>query len=430
MMKRYVCALLAAVMLLATALAEGGASEAVPADVLAYVDGEPVSADDAQLDFDLYYAQYEYYAQMYGWTDWEPALKRDIAERYVRIYLQLREAERLGLAPLSEEEEAELTVEADAMYDNTVASYTEYFMTDDLTAEEAGQIVVEWLEDQGFSRDYLRKSVRENEILSRYRDYVTADVTVTDEEALQHYQTAVDGQRESYDAYPALFVQEAQDGETAIYYYPEGVRSIFHILFLYSDEEKQAVTTLNDELDAARRELDAGEGDPDALNARVADLQAQLDEALSGLYARAQAVYDRLEAGEDFHALMDELGEDPGMRSEPYRSSGYYTYAGNGSFVQEFQDGAMALENPGDVSGPVLTSYGLHIILFDRELESGAVPYDEVKDEITRALLDTRADEVYGRAVDALYESADIEYHTENLVHGAPDGDSEEQGWG
>ena len=430
MLKRFVSLFLAAALLTAGfALAEE-AAPAVPADVLAYVDGEPVPVDEAQVDFDVYVPQYEYYAQMYGWTDWEDTLRQSVAEHYVRVYLQKRECDRLGITPLSDEDQAELVAQADAMYESTLSNYADYFMTEDMTGEEAQAIVVEWLDEQGFTREYLRQTTIEEEILSRYCAYVTEDIAVTDEEVRAYYQEQVDAQKASYDAYPSLYAQEAQDGETAIYYAPEGVRSIFHILLLYSDEEQQAVTSLNAQIDAARQELASGEGDADALNERIAALESERDEALTDLYARAQGIYDRLEAGEDFFALMDEAGEDPGMQGEPYRTSGYLTWAGNGSFVEEFQDGAMALENPGDVSEPVLTSYGLHIILFDHEIESGAVPFDEVSDQISQALLKSRVDEAYDKAVDALYEAADIEYHLENIVYDASDDESEEQSWG
>ena len=72
--------------------------------------------------------------------------------------------------------------------------------------------------------------------------------------------------------------------------------------------------------------------------------------------AQAQATLDRINAGEDFAALMNELSEDTGLAQYP---DGYeFT---KGEMVPQFEEAAFALE-VGAVSGIVETSYGFHII--------------------------------------------------------------------
>ena len=77
----------------------------------------------------------------------------------------------------------------------------------------------------------------------------------------------------------------------------------------------------------------------------------------------ANDVLARANAGEDFMALVSELSEDPGSKSQP---DGYvfdkegYTLDGS-QMVTEFVDGSWALE-VGQHSGLVQTSYGYHII--------------------------------------------------------------------
>ncbi|MCD8146431.1 MAG: peptidylprolyl isomerase [Clostridiales bacterium] len=83
--------------------------------------------------------------------------------------------------------------------------------------------------------------------------------------------------------------------------------------------------------------------------------------------ARAQidALYEELSALEDdelyarFDELMDEYGEDGGMLSYP---DGYVYYPDMGIMVEEFSDATVSLEI-GEISEPVETSYGYHILL-------------------------------------------------------------------
>ncbi len=60
----------------------------------------------------------------------------------------------------------------------------------------------------------------------------------------------------------------------------------------------------------------------------------------------------------NFDSLMAEYSEDPGSESEP---DGYTFYHGDGQFIEEFDNAAFALK-VGEVSEPVKTSYGYHII--------------------------------------------------------------------
>lgn len=70
---------------------------------------------------------------------------------------------------------------------------------------------------------------------------------------------------------------------------------------------------------------------------------------------KAEKVLEMVNAGEDFDSLIEKYNEDPGAGKNGY------TFANDGTMVQEFTDAAFALE-VGKVSGLVETSYGYHII--------------------------------------------------------------------
>ena len=79
--------------------------------------------------------------------------------------------------------------------------------------------------------------------------------------------------------------------------------------------------------------------------------------------AKAEDALRRARAGEDFDALVKEIGEDPGMTSSP---NGYLLDKNGatpegGSMVKEFSDASNALAVDA-VSDIVRTSYGFHII--------------------------------------------------------------------
>jgi len=72
----------------------------------------------------------------------------------------------------------------------------------------------------------------------------------------------------------------------------------------------------------------------------------------------AQEIRQKLAAGEDFTALAVTYSDDPGSKAQG-GELGWYS-KGQG-LVQEFEDAALALE-AGQISDPVLTQFGYHII--------------------------------------------------------------------
>jgi len=73
---------------------------------------------------------------------------------------------------------------------------------------------------------------------------------------------------------------------------------------------------------------------------------------------RIREISRRIKAGENFEQLVAQYSEDPSSA----QSQGLLPYFGTGRMVPEFEEAAYGLRNNGDISEPVLTSYGWHIL--------------------------------------------------------------------
>ncbi|MDP9452578.1 MAG: peptidylprolyl isomerase [Actinomycetota bacterium] len=99
---------------------------------------------------------------------------------------------------------------------------------------------------------------------------------------------------------------------------------------------------------------------PDEARARIEDLARQLGE------------------GADFRVLAREQSDDPAAAAE----SGSLGCGGRGRFIPEFEEAAFTLP-VGQVSGPVETGAGFHLILVESR---GELPFEEVQDQVLQTL--------------------------------------------
>ncbi|MBO1510774.1 peptidylprolyl isomerase [Metabacillus bambusae] len=101
--------------------------------------------------------------------------------------------------------------------------------------------------------------------------------------------------------------------------------------------------------------------------------------------ATAKEVKEKLDAGEDFAELAKEYSTDTGSAE----SGGDLGFFGEGSMVAEFEEAAFSMEVD-EISEPVKTEHGYHIIKVTDKQDAAEANFDDSKEEIKDILFDEK----------------------------------------
>ncbi len=117
---------------------------------------------------------------------------------------------------------------------------------------------------------------------------------------------------------------------------------------------------------------------------------------------RMQEIQSRLDLGEDFSALAQELSEDPGSAG----NGGDLGFVEAGIFVPTFEAAAFELTQTGEVSEPIETQFGLHLIKLTELTEAETSAFSEVAEEVEKAFREDQTKESYIARISELDEMA------------------------
>ena len=133
--------------------------------------------------------------------------------------------------------------------------------------------------------------------------------------------------------------------------------------------------------------------------------EAATKEAIDG-------IAQKLKDGADFAELAKEVSDDPGSAAQG-GELGHYEKGYDG-FVPGFMEAAEALE-VGEVSDPVKTDYGYHIIkVTGKTTEDTVKTLDEVKEEIKTTLQGQKAAEAFQADIEKWEKEYDVKKFPEN----------------
>ncbi len=186
------------------------------------------------------------------------------------------------------------------------------------------------------------------------------------------------------------------DQEIEDYYQQQGSR------FMQPARVKVDYIELN--LDALKQGIDV---DEDALRQRYEEQRDQLstpetrearhilitvpdsadDATVEAARKKLLDLKQRIDAGEDFAALAKEFSEDPGSAA----NGGSLGEVEKGMMVKPFEDALFALQ-PGQVSDPVRTQFGWHLIKLEAIQPGGTQSFEEVRDRLADEIKTEKAE--------------------------------------
>lgn len=383
------------------------AEETAENPVLVTIDGEEIRLDTIKNVLDQLvnagYASEDDYALATEYAIQDKVLQGKITE--------------WGLNQFTEEENEAFRNEAHSEWESAIDSYVSYFLTEDTdeARAQAREDGAAYFTAYGYSEEMLAESLKQSASYEKLEQKVLEgkDLTVSQEDiraefeatAAQH-QAAVEGNIGLYELYKIYYGME-------FWYTPEGYRSIIHILMKVDDELLTAYT----EAQAAYEESKTEES-PDGDAEKKAAMETAKAAVLASKQAEIDDIYARLEKGESFTGLIAQYGEDTGMTDAATLDEGYLVHKDSVLYDAAFTSAAFSekMQKPGDTSDPVIGSYGIHILYYQKDVPGGVIELtDDISAEIEQSIYTEKVNAYYAEALESWIAEHEIAYNQEAI---------------
>ena len=358
-----------------------------PDAIAAEFDGGVVTVGEAAEEYQLIASYYE----MLGMdiSEYAESTKQELLNGLVENKLLEIKAKEFGVYELSDARRAELAEQVRAEYEENLAYYMAFRYEEGKSEDEVRSETEAYLQENGLSYEEMLASAEQEAWRDSLYDYVTGDMSISDEQLRQFYDEQLTSMELAYSASYDEYEADCDAGRTVVWN-PEGVRLVQAILIDFDAEQAEQYANL-------QAELAAGESaNMDALEALYESLRPRAEEALS-----------RAQQGEDFAALMQEYG---GTGADGIRIS-----AKSSMYGDALRDAAMALTNVGDLSGLVECDAGICILRYADDIAPGAVPFEEVADSLRASYEEEIKFSQYNATISEWMEAANIQYHTDRF---------------
>ncbi|TDF77897.1 SurA N-terminal domain-containing protein [Pseudomonas sp. H9] len=371
----------------------------------AKVNGETISQNELSQAVDM---QRRQLMQQLG-KDFDPSLLNEN---------MLREAALKGLIDrkllLQGAEDAKFAF-SEAALDQLILQTPEFQVDGKFSAERFDQVI----RQMGYSRMQFRQMLAQEMLIGQLRAGLAGSGFVTDEQvnafARLEKQTR-DFASLTFKADPAAI---AVTDEQVKAHYDEHAKEFMspdQVVIDYIELKKSAffdqVTVNEDQLKALYEKEIANLAEQRHAAHILIEVNDKVNEAQAK--AKIEEIQQRLAKGEDFAALAKEFSQDPGSAN----NGGDLGYAGQGVYDPAFEEALYALKKD-QVSAPVRTEYGFHLIKL-LDVQAPEVPtFASLKDKLTRELkaqqVEQRFVEVTKQLEDAAFEASDLAQPAQEL---------------
>ncbi|MFS0776631.1 peptidylprolyl isomerase [Neobacillus sp. 3P2-tot-E-2] len=218
-------------------------------------------------------------------------------------------------------------------------------------------------------------------------------VTITDEELNEE----VDKLKESYGG-EDVFNQMLESNNTTLDVLKEDLKNYLTIRKLIEPQ----IEITDEELQTYFEENKDSFGEAE---------QVKASHILVADEATANEIKQKLADGADFVELAKEYSTDEGTKE----NGGELGFFAKGTMVTEFDDVAFTLP-VNEISDPVKTEYGYHIIKVEEKKEAKEANFDDSKTEIKETLIEQKLETEYSTWLGNKKQDYDIENSLESLV--------------
>ena len=387
-MKRLICVLLVFCLpLCALALAEADDPVVVRVGDFSFTKRQLQSAVDTDIELTGILSSQ-------ALTDEERQAQQDeIIERFVGVGLIQCKLQEAGQNDLTPEEEENLRAAARNLYEQLWQGIWQKAQASGGDFTEAQ--VTEYLAECGYSAEAIFEEYKNSERRYRAIDLYCPAVILTEDMVREYYENQfLNPDRERYEDDIDLYEQEILAQQNESFYTPAGYRAIQQILIEYPDAVNKGLAVEKARFSAAAQAVaealqplaDAAATAQgwDDISGACADyaeavkaleaVQGEVKEkrealAMPLVQATVDEIKTQLEAGIDFTSLINRYSADTSAQNT--EKGGYPVHPDSKNWPAEFLQAASALEKPGDISEPVLTDLGVHILYYASDIPEG-----------------------------------------------------------
>ena len=259
----------------------------------------------------------------------------------------------------------------------------------------------EGLKQQGFTLDQLKASIKENTLLQKVYEDVTKDVTTVPDSEIQKY----------YDAHKSSYFVEETRTARHILIAPDAGR-VDGTTSTTSTSSTTSTTVGSTDSSTGSSDSSSTTASTPTASSSTTTTPAPTEADWNAALATANKVRTQLLGGADWTVEAKTYSDDPGSKEtggELRTTGGELRTIKKGDMVKEFEDSAFSLKKD-EISQPIKTAYGYHIIQVTGINEAKQYTLDEVKEEIKSSVLASTKSEAWRKWIEAQKTTANVTY--------------------